>query len=280
MNDTPLAETLAGALPRKELPHGYFYRRVVVLPEGDCVRAAVEDENHHMELKLFHDGRSVTAIQGITHRIPWSECPGAPSRLYDFGGLALRRMHESTGLDGRLQCTHLFDLARLSMARALIARPVQYDIAIEDRIDDRTHGVVLRQGLPALRWEVEGARVIAPDPYVGHSIFGRASWPAGLDDDTMEAALVLRRVFLIAGVRDPSGEVTRDPRFGKFSFVKTMQVTTLASRCHNFHADRIERVRYRQTWVNYDGRREQLLKDFPGVRTLAELQSAGGRENS
>jgi hypothetical protein len=274
MNDIPLAETLAGALPQKQLAHGYFYRRVVVLPEGDCVRAAVEDENHHMELKLFHDGKRVTALQGLTHRIPWSECPGAPARLADFVDLDLRRVHESTGLDGRLQCTHLFDLARLSMARALLGKAVQYDVAVEDRIDGRTHGVVLRNGTPALRWDVEDERVIAPDPYVGHSIFGKASWPAGLNDDSLEAALVLRRVFLISGVRDPSGEVTRDPRYGQFSFVKAMQVGTLASRCHNFHADRIERVRYRQTWVNYDGRRDDLLKGFPGVRTVAELQSA------
>src|SRR5258708_7857096 len=104
MNEIPLAETLAGALPQETLPHGYFYRRVVVLPDGDCVRAAVEDESHHMELKMFHDGKSVTAIQGMTHRIPWSECPAAPLRLPDFVGLELRRMHDSTGLDGRLQC--------------------------------------------------------------------------------------------------------------------------------------------------------------------------------
>jgi Protein of unknown function (DUF2889) len=276
MSDIPLGETLAGALPRKQLPHGYFYRRVVVLPEGDCVRAAVEDESHHMELKLFHDGKSVIAVQGMTHRIPWSECPGAPLRLADFVGISLRRMHQSTGLDGRLQCTHLFDLTRLSMARALIGKPVQYDIAVEDRIDNRTHGVVLRDGVPALRWEVEGTKVTGPEPYVGHSIFGRASWPTGLDEDTLEAALVLRRVFLIAQIREPVAEVSRHPRFGEFSFVKTMQVEALPSRCHNFHTDRLERVRYRQTWRNYDGRREDLLKDFPGVRTLADLQRAGG----
>jgi hypothetical protein len=162
------------------------------------------------------------------------------------------------------------------MARALIGKPVQYDIAVEDRIDDRTHAVVLRNGSPALRWEVEGTKVTAPDPYVGHSVFGTASWPAGLDDETLEAALVLRRVLLVAGIRDPAGEVARNPRFGNFNFVKTMQVETLASRCYNFHSDRIERVTYRQTWRNYDGRREELLKDFPGVRTLADLQVAGG----
>jgi hypothetical protein len=277
MSDTPLAETLAGALPRKRLPHGHFYRRVVALPKGDCVRAAIEDESHHMELKLFHDGKRVTAVQGMTHRIPWSECPSAPLRLADFVGLGLRRMHESTGLDGRLQCTHLFDLARLSMARALMGKAVQYDVAVEDRIDERTQGVVLRNGTPALHWEVEGTKVTGPDPYVGHSVFGKASWPDGLDDDTLEAALVLRRVFLIAGIRDPVGEVTRDPRYGHFNFVKTMPVKAFASRCHNFHSDRIERVSYRQTWLNYDGRREDLLKDFPGVRTLRELQDAGSR---
>jgi hypothetical protein len=276
MNEIPLAETLAGALPQETLPHGYFYRRIVVLPEGDCVRGAVEDESHHMELKLYHDGARVTAIQGITHRIPWSACPEAPVRLNDFVGLDLRRMHESTGLDGRLQCTHLFDLTRLAMARALTGTPVQYDIAVEDRVDNRTHGIVLRDGAPILRWDVDGTSVTSPAPYVGHSIFGAAVWPAGLDDDTLEAALVLRRVFLIAGVREPSGTVARDPKYGKFSFVKAMQVKTLASRCHNFHTDRFERVSYRQTWLNYDGRREELLKEFPGARSLATLQAAAG----
>jgi hypothetical protein len=271
MNDTTLADTPA-ALWQKQLPHGHFYRRIVVLPEGDCVRAAVEDESHHMELKLFHDGTSVSAIQGMTHRIPWSECPTAPLRLADFVGLSLRRMHESTGLDGRLQCTHLFDLARLSMARALIDSPVQYDVAIEDRVDNRTHGVILRNGALALRWEIEGSKVTAPDPYVGHAVFGTAAWPAGLADDALEAALVLRRVFLIAGIRGPEGEAARDPRLGKFNFAKTMHYKMLASRCHNFQVDRVERVSYRQTWLNYDGRREELLRDFPGVRSLTELQ--------
>jgi hypothetical protein len=272
--DPPLGETLAGALPEKRLPHGHFYRRVVVIPSGDCVSAAVEDESHHMELKLYHDGERITAIQGMHHRIPWSECPGAPVHLEDFVGLGLRRMHEPTGIDGRLQCTHLFDLTRLSMARALLGTPVQYDVAIEDRVQGRTQGTVLRNGRVAIQWHVAGTEVIAPDPYVGHSIYGKALWPASLDADTVEAALVLRRVFFIAGIREPVGEVTRDPRFGAFRYLKTLQVQMLDSRCHNFHVDRIERVRYRQTWVNYDGRREELLKHFPGVRTLADLESA------
>jgi hypothetical protein len=271
MNST--ADYPGGVAP-KALPHGFFFRRVAVLVEDDRVRAAVEDESHHMELHLYHDGTRVTALQGITHRIPWSECPAAPARLPAFVGLSLRRMHESTGLDGREQCTHLFDLTRLAMARALVGTSVQYDIGVEDRIDNCTNGQLLRDGKPVMRWDVKGTKVMAPAPFIGHSVFGMAEWPPSLDDDTLEAALVLRRVFLIAGIREPWGVVTREPQYGRFNFLKTMKVGHAANRCYNFHSDRIEGVSYRQTWRDYSNRRDELLKHFPGMRTLAELQAA------
>jgi hypothetical protein len=262
----------AKAAPPKVLPHGHFYRRVVALPEGDRVRAALEDEMHHMEMHLFHDGERITEIQAISHRIPWSACPGGPGRLRELIGTPLRRMHKSPGVEGKLQCTHLLDLARLAMAHAMSQTPVQYDVSVEDRIDDRTIAELLRNGEPVLRWELTGPTVTNAGAFEGFAVYGAPTWPEGIDDDTVEAAWVMRRVFFIAPIRGPSAFMNRDPSFGNFNYLKTIKHAGLANQCYAFQPDKVEAAAYRQTWRNYAGRRDELLKNFPGVRAVGEAK--------
>jgi hypothetical protein len=183
-------------------------------------------------------------------------------------------MHESTGVDGKLQCTHLLDVSRLAMAHALTQTPVQYDVSIEDRVDDRTVAEVLRNGEPALRWDVHGPKVIGPDPFTDFLIYGAPKWPQGIGVDTLEAAWMLRRVFFIAPIREPRATINREPRFGHFNYMKTIKMAGLANQCYGFRPEIMEGVTYRQTWRNYAGRRDDLLRNFPGVRTVPEAVPA------
>ena len=191
-------------------PPGAYHRRIVVVAEDGHVRAGLEDEPHRVEMVIRHNNKQVTGIEATTPRIPWTTCPGASEKIRGFVGLPLQHMHVPTGIDGRLQCTHMYDLARLAMARALVGQSVQYDVTIPDLIDGKTQGILLRDGEQILCWDVDGASVTGPDPFTEHIIRGVAEWPAGLDDDTLEAALVLRRGFFVSGVRTPAATQARN----------------------------------------------------------------------
>ena len=142
---------------------------------------------------MTHDGKRITGTQADTVRYPWSTCPGSVKKLHNMVGMPLQRMHVGTDRDGRLQCTHLYDLARLAAARALVGKSVQYDVDVPDRVDGRTRVTVYRDGAPILIWDVNGKAVEGPAPFAGHGYLGSPVWPEGLDDDTLEAAAVLRR---------------------------------------------------------------------------------------
>ena len=257
-----------------DLPHGSYHRRIVLIPEPGYVRAAMEDESHHMEVTLFHDGQRVTDIQSLTHRIPWAPCPGASAKLRDLIGLPLRRMHQSTGHDAKEHCTHLFDLTRLAMARALVQKAVQYDVALPDRIDRKTRAELLRDGRLCLFWEVSGVRVTAPELFAGHVVQGAPIWPDNLDDDTIEAALVLRRLFVVARIRDPEAGFARSRTDPNFQLTAAIRHANMVGHCFSYHADRIEQATSLYSWRNFAERRDELLAGYPGARSLAEMAKA------
>jgi hypothetical protein len=254
-----------------ELPHGSYHRRVVAVVEPGRVRAAVEDESHCLEVTILHDGARVTDLHSESRRIPWSSCPTAGAKLKDLIGLDLRRMHESTGFDAKTHCTHLFDLARVAIARAKAGASVQYDVAIVDRIDNRTHSELLRDGKPFMAWDVDGNTVTGPDPFTGHVLKGAPQWASGLDDDTLEAALVMRRVFLVAGIREPRAVMGRVPRNDVLS-EETLRKNGILGRCFSYSAEHGVGAHTLNSWRDFADRREDLLADFAGTRTLAEMQ--------
>jgi hypothetical protein len=259
-----------------ELPHGFYHRRVAAIVEPGRVRAALEDESHCMEVTVFHDGAYVTDIETESRRIPWSSCPSAGKRLKDLIGLALQRMHESTGHDAKLHCTHLFDLARVAIARAKAAASVQYDVAVEDRVESRTRGELLRNGESVMTWDVNHRTVTGPDPFTGHVLAGAPRWPPGLDTDTLEAALVMRRVFLVAQIREPKASVARIHGPPHRLDADLLTKHGILGRCFTYQVETGAGADSLHSWRDFAGQRESLLAHFPGTRSIAEMQRVRG----
>jgi hypothetical protein len=236
----------------------------------------MEDESHRMQVTVTHDGTRVTDLETESRRIPWSACPNAGFKLRDLIGLPLRRMHETTGQDVKLHCTHLFDLTRVAIARAKVGASVQYDIAVEDRIERRTHGEILRNGQSVLRWDVSHRSVTGPDPFIGHVLVGAPQWPSGLDDDMLEAALVMRRVFMVAQIREPKAAVARTYGPTHTLDAEFLSKAGILGRCFTYQAETGSGAHALHSWRDFAARRENLLADFPGTRSIEDWRRARG----
>jgi len=255
---------------QKKLPPGTYYRRLVAIVETGRVRAGFEDENHRMELVLSHDGERVTDIHCHQPYLPWNECPGAALKIRDLIGTPLQRMHVSTGHDAKHHCTHLFDLARVTIARAAVGKSAQYDVEVPDRVEGRTRSTARIDGVPVLRWDVDGQTVVGPAPFTGHNLLGAPKWPAGVDADTLEAALVMRRVLMLSQAREPYATVSRE-RSLNYNPLEPIPGHRMEGRCFAFQKERVSNLKPRQFWRNMSDHREKLLEGFPGIRTMAEL---------
>jgi hypothetical protein len=252
-------------------PTGVFHRRIVVIPEAGVVRAALEDEVHHMEVTIFHDGTRVTDLHAISHRIPWNVCPGATEKLKDLIGVPLQRMNKSTGRDAKEHCTHLFDLARVALARAYLKTPVQYDGSVPDRVNNRTRAELLRNGKPVLAWDLTDFTVTAPDLFKGHDTMGPPRWPAGLDDDAIEDALVLRRTVFVARSRDLEAVRAMNGHLSDEAVREEVKARGSLGHCFTYRLPRFEGATRPQTRKDYSGRQDELLAGFAGTQTVAQL---------
>jgi len=253
------------------LPYGAFHRRVVAIPEKGRVRAAMEDEGHRLEVALTHDGVRVTAIEAITRRVPWTTCPGAVDKVKELVGVPLQRMNKSTGRDAKEHCTHLFDLVRIAIARAAVNAPVQYDVAVPDRIEKETRAEILRDGKFYIAWHLRGNTVTGPDPFTGHKLHGPPMWPAELDDDTIEAALVMRRAIFVSSVRAPDVAEARNRLLPDAALTTMIKDAGRLGHCFTYQADIFDDAVPHYNWRNYAEHRDELLSGFPGVRTLAQM---------
>ena len=191
---TPVSETGG---PRQSA----YRRRIRLTASGHEVLAELEDDFHHFEVRLGHDGERVTTIEASAIRYPWSTCPQAGARLEPMRGMPLttRSTGHAQTVSPRSNCTHMFDLAGLAVAHAAAGRiRRQYDVRIPDREGSRTTATLERDGELFLRWQVAGREIVDPPPYAGQRLRGARfiEWAEGnLDPDEAEAALVLRRAL-------------------------------------------------------------------------------------
>jgi hypothetical protein len=181
-----------------------YRRRIALWTEDGLVRGSLVDDFHDFTVRLEHDGVHVLKIEGAARRIPWVTCPAAAVPLLRLEGMPLTRSLRQIArhTDPRAQCTHLFDLASLavSFAASGAARRL-YELAVPDRVGARTEATLSRDGSPALRWQIDAARVEDPPPFAGRSLAGGGflEWvEAALDADLAEAAQVLRRAVVIS----------------------------------------------------------------------------------
>ena len=190
---------------------GAFRRRQLLVAVDDTtVAAAIEDEMHHFEIRLHHDGERVTAVDGAPVRWPWAPCLDSTQALAALVGLAITASPTDIAhwADARQQCTHQFDLAALAVAHA--ARQVGGGAARRDYLtevpDWHEPPFIARlwvDGELTLDWVCSADAVLAPEQYRGAPMrSGFFDWCAEhLDADLTEAAQVLRRAAWISPAR-------------------------------------------------------------------------------
>ena len=201
-------KTLIDELPSSpDYGKGAGFRRVELINSDGRVDVHLADLLHEMRLVLHHDGTQVTAIAAQFIRYPTNLCPGATASLALLEGTPIGTPAHKVGNGGiaRLNCTHLYDLSALAIAHA--GRSVRsrcYDATVPDPVDGRTTVSVARDGEIVHRWTLDGDVIVAPSDYAGQPIkAGFFKWaPQHLDDDALEAAIVMAKtVFISAGRR-------------------------------------------------------------------------------
>ncbi|MEH6792116.1 hypothetical protein [Parasphingorhabdus sp.] len=182
-------------------------RVIRIATRTGLARASLEDDFHHFRIEVVHDGSRVTAVNSQSLRNPFTLCPAAGARLTELIGqsLTVRIRDIFAATDARQQCTHQLDLAAFAIAAAARGTGIRrYDARVAD--DDSQPcrlATVSRGGVEVLAWNFADGKIIAPEPFTGVSLGrGFSSWVSGnLDDETTEAALVLRRSIFISSGR-------------------------------------------------------------------------------
>jgi hypothetical protein len=180
------------------------YRRRIRLVRLDptTVWGGLEDDFHHFEVTLGHDGARVTAISMEARRWPWSTCPDAGANLAQLVDMELsdRCTAVAAVSDPHFQCTHQFDLAGLCVAHA--ARGTmrrEYEVALDLEGAAIVRPRLWRDGELVHEWTLafDGPVRALVDP----APFTDAPWRGGfirwadanLPPVEAEAAIVLRR---------------------------------------------------------------------------------------
>lgn len=184
-------------------PAGAYRRRIRTFAVGQgAVEGGLEDDFHHFEVTLRHDGVRVMDVEARSRRWPWSTCPAAAAQLRPIEGMPLSTRCTAIAevADPRMNCTHQFDLAGLCVSHAARGdERRQYDAELPPAVDEVTEPRLWRDGELVLAWTLswrDGARRLVDSPP-----YDQAPWRGGffrwadetLDPDAAEAAIVLRR---------------------------------------------------------------------------------------
>lgn len=181
-----------------------FRRHIRLTRYDDVVSGELEDDFHHVRVRLEHDGERVVRCRGEALRIPWTTCPAAAAELTRLDGMPLVRSLLAVGAHSnpRMHCTHLFDTASLAVVHAALGREErEYRIAIPDRTRGRTEARIARDGETVLAWQIDDQTITAPEPFAVRPLFGSglAQWAERtLDAETAEACLLLQRSCVIS----------------------------------------------------------------------------------
>jgi hypothetical protein len=263
---------------------GILHRRIKLVSEGGIARGAVEDDFHHFEVRIAHDGKVVRDIAGVAWRRPWETCGGAAEdrvigrlRGTALGTDVMRRK----GLPDPLQqCTHLYEVALLAIAQAARGGSRTYDIDVPTRVgrtlfpsvdadgvirpnpagvDGCTTATLQRDGELLLQWRVEGEMIVAPDRFAGTRQRDLSRWIAehDVDDDLAEAIKVLRRGLHISG-----GRIQPVRQIPSAAF----QGSGGGAACYSFQPENAA-VAFRrdQDLLDFTRHRDSLLADFPSL---------------
>ena len=214
----------AEAIPLDQLPG--FRRRFRITPRAGSVCSELEDDYHRMSVTLTHDGRTVTDVEPVMERVPWTICPGARVQLQrTFTGVALADV--AVRGEKRENCTHLHDLAVLAAAHAMDDEPLVYDILVSDPIDGRRRVEMRRDGATVLAWSDEKNRIVEPAELAGVTLDKLRPWIESLPPGRRESARLLQWGAIIANGRSRSLDQQSD--------ASALGV----GRCYTFQAHRV-----------------------------------------
>ena len=231
------------ALPaRADYGTGCYRRRIVLAAGKGEVRGELGDDFHHFGVRLVHDGREVTQLEGEDVRVPWTTCPGAVEPLRRMRGAPLTRsvLEAFRYTAPREQCTHLHDLACLAVVHA--ARVVaggaprrRYDVTLPDRVKGGAVADLERDGTRVLRWVLQGQQITHSEPAgwgdlrLGGKDFHRRLRDAR-DADLVEGAWLFQRAIFVGIGRRHDFEAMPDA--GVFAPV-------VGAACHSFAPERV-----------------------------------------
>ena len=193
----------------RDVSKGSFRRGILIRVHAGAdadsgeIRAALEDDFHHIRLTLTFKQSVVTAVSAVFPRHPFATCPGASEPLRDLTGLPLSTIASSVTrwTNPVSQCTHMLDLAGLAVAAGARGdTAVDYEAEVSHRVEGRARARLWRNGRAVMDWELEGLTITKPAPFADRPLGqGFARWALGAQDVVdPEAALVLRRCAVIS----------------------------------------------------------------------------------
>lgn len=240
-----------------------YHRKIRILANGDRVTGDLVDDPHHFRVHMRHDGQRVTALESEAIRYPWTPCPEAARPLQELVGMPLSPRCNAVGEQAPAshQCTHLFDLAGLTVAHAAAGRKYRlYHCVVAGNPGEIARATLHRDGDLLLDWEIHGgiaeSTLHAAPPFDGIPLTGGfMAWAMqNLDPELAEAAIVLRRGCMIGGVRFYDlDEVSTAPEMGG-----------LRGRCFTYTPGRVERAyRVRGTRRDFSHGHEPMLGSEP-----------------
>ena len=196
-------------LVRNRHGSGAFRRRLrMIAPDDKTVVVGLEDDMHHYEAALTHDGQRITEASAAGPRMPWEPCSGALDQLQALVGCPLTTAASEVfaWTDIRQQCTHLYDAAVLGVLHAARGRvgTRQYDATVPDWDQPPFDAWIERDGIEVCRWRMAATLEIeSPEPFGGRPLKGGfVRWcEQALDPEAAEAAWVLQRTVWLSGAR-------------------------------------------------------------------------------
>ena len=234
-----------------------YRRRIRIETREGAALAMLEDDIHGMAVTLRHDGRTVTAVEPLVDRMPWTTCPGAAAKLVEtFGGIPLAEV--TARRDKKANCTHLHDLAVFAAAHAGERGGLIYDVFVSDPIDGERLLELRRDGNPVLEWVERDGALVAPPAIAGQVLFTLRDWINALDGEALrEAARVLQWAAMVAQGRT-------------IPLAEQSNAAALPPSCYTFQPERaVHAVRNGERRDFSDGSRKPLA-GF-GERLAAEL---------
>ncbi|WP_279247013.1 DUF2889 domain-containing protein [Candidatus Litorirhabdus singularis] len=206
MND--LSTAMSERITNPRYGDGCYRRRIQLEQQPGALSGSLEDDCHGFRVRITHDDKVVTGVEADTLRIPLSSCPGAIEPLQQLIGITLATPTSEivVRVPPRQNCTHLYDLALLTMAHAgHESRLREYDITVSDMPREAGHSVaeIALNGDKLHRWELEWIHIAEPAELAGRPVLnGFAAWAnktfSGLQQ---EAAFALSKGVFVALAR-------------------------------------------------------------------------------